>query len=784
MDANIEQSQISGEQNGELRGSNSSENSSEKISRGRNKRSRVAASPFFDAPLPALHPIPAPFVEPLERLIDALKPGGMTLLVRGAAHVEGDWLTAERLLRHLRECLMEPVDTQVWHLLPDIWAISLRVRGGNVPVDTIHIHTLQRTLSRRLNEEWNKGSLPAFCPPPEDAPEGAPITFEADILDTPSAFTLLPLSAMYAVDTMQGNIAELNSLLDIIVNKQMRAQFQPIVSLSDGQVLGYEALIRAPRGALLRRPGQMFRAADKARMVSWFDLACLEQCFLTANQQELRHLLFVNMDAEGLACLDLHDRPLAVRAREAGLDPANIVIEITERQTIGDFPRLMSDIASLREQGFKIAVDDAGTGYSSLHAIAELRPEFVKLDRSMVRNLDVCGERRALLTALVGYARQIGTAILGEGVETREELATLIDLGVTYGQGYLMGKPVDNFRGVPRETREFIQRRAQQRLLIATGRTVTVGAMARKGLTMAPDAPLESAVRAFSKNPSLTSVVVVEEGRVQGLLMRQSLDYALKAAVGARATELMPEQTAAQWMSTNMLFAEESLSVCEMARQATTRADLSLDSDIVVVRGGTEYVGVVPVRVLIEATAATQVNRLQYADPLTNLPNRVVLEQTLQERITARLAIGVVRIDICGLESYNRRYGLAHGDAVIQALARLLQQISGVSGTPEDLIAHLGGDDFVVLTGADQVQGYCRMLTERFAALAPQFFSAEHLRSGMMDIAERSGGTRQVPLFTLSVKHMSSIRHKLSYCAQVLQDLNTMGQSSHTTKAA
>ncbi len=708
----------------------------------------------------------------------------MTLLVRGAPQVHSGWLTAARLQRHLSECLMEPVDTQVWHLLPDVWAISLRVRSGSVPVDTIHIHTLERTLTRRLDAEWKTGSIPDFCPLPDDAPDGAPVSFGEDSLDTPPAFTLLPLSAMYAVDTMQGNIAELNSLLEIIVNKQMRTQFQPIVSLFDGQVLGYEALIRAPRGALLRRPGQMFRAADKARMVSWFDLACLEQCFLTANRQELRHLLFVNMDAEGLACLDLHDRSLAVRAREAGLDPASIVIEITERQTIGDFPRLMADIASLREQGFKIAVDDAGTGYSSLHAIAELRPEFVKLDRSMVRNLDVCGERRALLTALVGYAQQIGTAILGEGVETREELSTLIDLGVTYGQGYLMGKPVDNFRGVPRETREFIAQRAQQRLLIATGRTVTVGGMARKGLMLAPDAPLESAVRAFSKNPSLTSVVVVEEGRVRGLLMRQSLDYALSAAVGAKATELLPQQTVSQWMYTNMLLAEESISVCEMARQATTRADLSLDSDIVVVRGGTEYVGVVPVRVLIEATASTQVNRLQYADPLTNLPNRVVLEQTLQERITARLAIGVVRIDISSLEPYNRCYGLAHGDAVIQALARLLQQVSGSCGAPDDLIAHLGGDDFVVLTGADQVHEFCRTLTDRFAVLSPQFFSAEHVRSGKMDVADRSGGTRQVPLFTLSVTHLSSVKHKLSYCAQVLHDLNSVGQTTRTLKAA
>src|SRR5205085_909155 len=179
-------------------------------------------------------------------------------------------------------------------------------------------------------------------------------------------------------------LEELNTLLEIIAHKQLHPQSQQIVTLRDGRIFGYEALIRAPKGVSLKRPGEMFRAADKARMVAWYDMACLEQCFAQAAEQRIKQMLFVNMDAEGLAMLDLQERPLALLAREYGLTPARIVLEITERQRVGDFPSLVRDIVKLREQGFQIAIDDAGAGYSSLRAVAELRPEYVKIDRDLI----------------------------------------------------------------------------------------------------------------------------------------------------------------------------------------------------------------------------------------------------------------------------------------------------------------------------------------------------------------------------------------------------------------
>ncbi len=724
----------------------------------------------------------------VQRLIDALHADSVILALRAHAPEPAQWLNAMHIEKHLRRALMEPAHTEAWPLLPDVWAISLRSADTDrQPTNAMHVHSLCRTLTQHLHNAWHDEQEQALLP---------------------SVFTITPISALRSMEDMEDNLAELNALLDILVNKQLHAQFQPIVNLRDGQVVGYEALIRGPKGGTLRRPGALFRAAHKARMVAWFDLACQEQCFALAKAQGLKHLLFINMEAEGLAFLDMHDRPLATRARDCGLSPANIVIEITERQQVEDFPRLLQSITQLREQGFKIAIDDAGAGYSSLHVIAELRPDFVKIDRALVRNLDINGERRALLTALVQYARSIGTHILAEGSETREELGTLIDLGVTYGQGYLMGKPADTFRGVARETREFICARQRQRAQRTLGRAPSVGELARAGKTLPPDALISAAATAFYKNPSQTSVVVVEAGQVRGLLMRQSLEHILSMARTVHMEELLPQDSVAQWMQTTFLRASEEQAASEVARQATTRTDLSLEYDIVVVDQGGCYAGVLPMRILMETVANVQENRLRYADPLTGLPGRVILEQEMSRRLDAREPLAVLRLDLGGLTAYNRHCGLAHGDEAIQRVADLIhnaaaqlgihpsanaaihvqadnncESCSAMASQPVErptrpaasgaFIAHLGGGGFVVLTHPDQAAGVSKQITQQFTRLQPLLHTYQQMRADCPEADERGDPVRRIPLLICAIAGVTNRSRRYTAPAQMLHEAET-----------
>jgi EAL domain-containing protein (putative c-di-GMP-specific phosphodiesterase class I) len=120
---------------------------------------------------------------------------------------------------------------------------------------------------------------------------------------------------------------------------------------------------------------------------------------------------------------------------------ARIVVEITEHERVEDYALLGSALDQLRTLGARIAIDDAGAGFASLRHTLQLSPDIVKVDISLTRDIDKDRAKRALASALISFADEMGMSIVAEGIETRSELATLLELGVPYGQGFYLAKP-------------------------------------------------------------------------------------------------------------------------------------------------------------------------------------------------------------------------------------------------------------------------------------------------------------------------------------------------------
>ncbi len=690
-----------------------------------------------------------------DRLLKILTKGGAALLLRAETPEAATWVNPARIASGLRGALVELVPVCAAPLDTHHWLVEVRLPVSH---DDFALAAQMRFLADALAESLNRE---------QGAGNRAQDNYDADAIQN---FTVWPVGVLPKGEALAENRAELNALLDTINNKRLGAQFQPIVDLRDGMVLGYEALIRGPKGQSLRRFGQMFHVASKASVVAWFDLACQEQCFARAAAVGLRKLLFVNMDAAGLAFLGLHERTLATRAREAGLDPAQIVIEITERQAVEDFPKLVQYIAGLREEGFKIAIDDAGAGYNSLYTIAELRPDYVKIDRALVRNLEVRGERRALLAAMAQYARRIGTAVLAEGAETREELATLIDLGITYGQGYLMGKPADDFRGVPKETREFIRERAELRDRTLVGTAPRLFEIARRGLTLPADATLQLAAQKFLRDESLTSIVVTDGERMMGRLPRSLFAHCLNRSDTA-SRDALPDLPLAAWMQPISLLLDRRLATQETARQVLTRSDTALDSDIVLMDELGRFAGIAPIRALLDSANTAQENRQRYLDVLTRLPGRVPLESEFSERIANRATFAVLRFDLAHLEPFNRRYGLTLGDGTLIGLARLLRETLTPTGNSDAYLSHLGGDNFVLLCRPEAAPQLQTAIHTAFDALIPLLHQPEEARRGWYELEDRNGQTRQVPLLRLGSACVTNENRRFVSLGHVLEEL-------------
>jgi diguanylate cyclase (GGDEF)-like protein len=235
--------------------------------------------------------------------------------------------------------------------------------------------------------------------------------------------------------------ARLRRVLDsLLMDDSIAAAVQPIIRLHDGSVIGYEALARfSPRGPV-RTPDELFASASSLNMQNRVDLACLRAALAEAPKLGEADL-FVNvligtlLDMAGIAALN-------EAVREAGVDPESVVLEFSEREPVTDLARLQRIAAEVRSSGFRIAVDDAGAGHASMRVIAELRPEFIKVDRSLIHAVDSDRARRALVVALLSFSGHIGARLIAEGIETKAEEEMLSTLGVMFGQGWLPGMPV------------------------------------------------------------------------------------------------------------------------------------------------------------------------------------------------------------------------------------------------------------------------------------------------------------------------------------------------------
>jgi diguanylate cyclase (GGDEF)-like protein len=234
---------------------------------------------------------------------------------------------------------------------------------------------------------------------------------------------------------------ELRGIIDeLLAGGRIVSALQPIVRLNNDTVIGYEALARYPPLARIGTPDELFASAATLGMQSAVDRACVSAALHAASNVGEADL-FVNVligtlvDQRGVAALDkaVHD---------ARVDPASIVLEFSEREPVPDLALLQRIAAELRARGFRIAVDDAGAGHASMRVIAELRPEFIKVDRSLIQAVDSDRARRALVVAMLSFSGHIGARVIAEGIETVRERETLQSLGVQFGQGWLLGRPV------------------------------------------------------------------------------------------------------------------------------------------------------------------------------------------------------------------------------------------------------------------------------------------------------------------------------------------------------
>jgi len=213
----------------------------------------------------------------------------------------------------------------------------------------------------------------------------------------------------------------------------IRPVFQPIVDLTTGQAVGFEALARFDVEPV-RPPDTWFRMAAGVGLLEDLELAAIREAVARIERLPQGTYLSLNLSPDTAGARDFETALL-------GLARERTVLEITEHAEVPDYLALREALTPFRNRGARLAVDDAGAGFASLRHILQLEPDIIKLDISITRNVDADRSRHALASALASFGEEMGIELVAEGIETRAELEALQALGVRYGQGYFIGRP-------------------------------------------------------------------------------------------------------------------------------------------------------------------------------------------------------------------------------------------------------------------------------------------------------------------------------------------------------
>jgi len=479
---------------------------------------------------------------------------------------------------------------------------------------------------------------------------------------------------------------------------RIRTLFQPIVSLADGSVLGYEALSRGPIGTRLEGADALFSTAAQRGVAAQLERICRFKAIENASGIPPGCLLFLNISPRVF-----EERNEALSRDVVGqnrLAQDRIVLEITEKQAIDDFDLFKRTLLHYSRQGFKVAIDDAGAGHNSLRAVTEVRPHYIKLDVALVRDIDRDRAKNALVSAIIIFARRIDAKVLAEGIETVEELATLIDIGVEFGQGFLLARPSAVFAEPKPEIAAFIRERASASRTAPAPKRMTISTVTRRAPALPPTAYTMEVMEIFDRNPDLDSVVLTESGAPIGLVSRTKLYERLSHRFGYSIYAKRPVRLV---MDDSYLAVDVNDSVDDVARKVVHRRRSEMYDEIVVLENGA-YSGVVSVRDLLHTMTEFQASVSRYSNPLTGLPGRLLIQQEIERRVAGSTAFALLHVDINHLRNYNERYGFGRGDEVINALAETMTSVARLSDSQGAVVGHLGGVNFIVLCSENRVE--------------------------------------------------------------------------------
>lgn len=544
-----------------------------------------------------------------------------------------------------------------------------------------------------------------------------------------------------------------SELMDIIYNNRLFSVFQPILSLKDGEILGYEALTRVKNIGKYQNPEILFDEAKECDLLWDLEILCRSNAIKAYSKFKTEKLLFLNVDPNVMRDEHFIKGFTKEILTEYNISPMSLIFEITEKSTIENYSNFKEIIDYYKNQGYKIAIDDVGTGFSGLTTIAETRPMYIKIDKGLINGVNRDNFKKAIVKSLVEFANTTNTKIIGEGIEDVNDLYTLIDMGVHYGQGYLFQKPNNQLTGIPENIITMIleKNESKKRHRFSPSSNVVIGEIARIEKPAHPSMTCSQIDSSFKDNPNLRGIPIVDNNQsVLGIIMQSNFLSKVGTQYG---WSLYMKRPVHLIMDPYPLVIDYATPLDVVSKIVVSREEEKL-YDYIIVEKDNKYFGIVPIISLLEKSMELELNVAKYANPLTGLPGNVVIEDSINKVLEDKRDFSLLYFDLNDFKAYNDTYGFEKGDKIISYTASIIQK--HVSAYKDGFVGHIGGDDFIAIIQNKDVNTLCEGITFEFDNNIPHFYNEEDRKRGYICSINRNNSEESFPLMSLSIAVVES----------------------------
>ncbi|MYM86072.1 EAL domain-containing protein [Rugamonas sp. FT82W] len=545
-------------------------------------------------------------------------------------------------------------------------------------------------------------------------------------------------------------------LFEILTRRQLSALFQPIIHMQSGEIIAYEGLIRGPSDSPLHAPMNLFKVARANGLTVEVEHLCRRVVLERFAELGLPGKLFLNVSPECLLQRDARHGETLEYIHQIGINPDRVIIELTENQPTYDYELMRDAVLHYRNMGFQIAIDDLGEGFSSLRLWSELRPEYVKIDMHFIQGINHDPVKLQFVRSIQEIADKSDTLVIAEGIETQAELLVLRDVGVAFGQGYHLGRPhAQPARTAPAEV---VKALARNGVAVYPQRGAEKHGASISKLLHRVDAVPSSlsnneVYEIFARQPKLLIIPVVDDGLPLGLISRfDMIDHFARPY----QRELYGKKSCKQFMDSQALVADKDTSLQDLSfRMAQADAHQLFNGFIITDQG--RYLGMGTGHDLMREITQMQITAARYANPLTQLPGNVPINEHIDRLLESGARFWVCYFDLDHFKPFNDVYGYRRGDDVIQLTGKLLAERTDAD---RDFVGHIGGDDFMVLFQSEDWEARCNVILQEFGRHVQDFYSIEDRERGGYLSEDRQGKKVFYSLMSLSIGAIRVDPHK------------------------